>query len=243
MKYTRLVCSLFAFVCVAAAQETPRQEFSLQYDYLRANSATNIPSFAANGGGGQYGWNFNKWLSGVADIYAAHNGNVFGQFTDPFSGVTYPGGKIDNTTVFYQFGPRVYVRHWSRVTPFFEMFLGGANASVSIPVALQTPLVIPTPLPRVVKNQLVNPTCTTVVGSAACNILSVTNLRAQTSQNVFAYNLGGGLDIALSHHMRFRPIEADLQYTRFQNLRSLQDKSQYNFRYSTGLVFTFGKID
>ena len=56
----------------------------------------------------------------------------------------------------------------------------------------------------------------------------------------FAYLLGGGLDIKLSKHMSFRPIGIDLQYTRLQNIRDLQDRSQYNLRYQTGFNFTFG---
>jgi hypothetical protein len=229
-KTIELLVSLLVVTSVMAAQETPRQEVYLGYDFLRANSATNVPAFSMNGGGGQYSLNVNSWLGFVADIYAVHNGNVFGGFTDPSTGIHYPGGKIDNTIAFYQFGPRVYVRHWSRMAPFFEMLLGAGSFHTSVPVKLSQPIEIPTPLSTNV--------CTTNPG--VCNVLSVTNLRAQTSQTPFSYALGGGLDLKMSHRLSFRPIQADLQYTRLQNLRSLYDKSQYNFRYSTGFIFTFG---
>src|SRR5947209_7472520 len=112
------------FALTALADGFPKQEMYLGYDFLRANSARDIPAFSANGGGGSYVYNFYSWLGGVADIYAAHNGNIFGSFTSPVTGITYPGGKIDNTTVFYQFGPRVYYRRWSKFTPYGEMLLG-----------------------------------------------------------------------------------------------------------------------
>ena len=53
--------------------------------------------------------------------------------------------------------------------------------------------------------------------------------------------LGGGLDIKLNRIMSVRPIGVDLQYSRLQQLRAPQEnKSQYNFRYSAGINFTFG---
>ncbi|HZS55065.1 MAG TPA: hypothetical protein VFA65_11720 [Bryobacteraceae bacterium] len=227
---TAVVVSVLALSRIAAAQDVPRQEVYLGYDMLRNNSATNIPAFTANGAGGQYVLNINSWLGVLGDIYAAHNGNVFGSFTDPRTGITYPGGKLDNTAAFFQFGPRVTIRHWSRVNVFFEMLPGFANGHTSIPVQLPQPIEIP--------KQPITGACTT--NPAACNVLSVLNLRAQTSQNAFAYLLGGGMDIKMGKRMSFRPIQADLQFTRWQNLRDLQNKSQYGFRYSTGFVFNFG---
>jgi hypothetical protein len=78
------------------------------------------------------------------------------------------------------------------------------------------------------------------VGSGAATAKNV-YLRANSAQTAFAYLLGGGLDIKLNKVMSLRPIGVDLQYTRLQQLREPQpNKSQYNFRYSTGINFTFG---
>jgi hypothetical protein len=297
MKRIILVGSLFAFVCILNAQETPRMDFSLQYDYVRSSSnsgpATSIVNgqlvtFNAgagnnnlNGGGGQYGYNFNKWISGIVDVYAVHLGNSFGRWTDPVTGLNYNGGRLDLTSIQYQFGPRFYVRKWQRFTPFAEFFLGGANASASIPINLSsvtaptgstiTPVTTPNgqtlnlvtaPNGQIVAitntngQILTNPTinvpvplrgtnftCNRVLPNGTCNTVTVNSVRAQSSQNVFAYNVGGGLDIPVNHYISFRPIEVDMQYTKFSQLRGFGGQNQYNFRYTTGIVFTFGKID
>jgi hypothetical protein len=163
-----------------------------------------------------------------ADIYAAHNGNVFGGVT--INGVKYPGGRIDNTSVFSQFGPRVSIRKWGRVTPFFQMLWGIDTVRASVPLGLPagTSVVVPVPGGAL------------TVGSGAATAKNV-YLRANSAQTAFAYLLGGGLDIKLTKHMSLRPIGADLQFTRLEQLRFPQNnKSQYNFRYSTGFNFTFG---
>src|SRR5437762_2516445 len=76
----------------ASAQDTPKMETFLGFTYLRANSASNVPAFSANGGGGQFAYNFNKWLGGVADMGAVHNGNIGGSQTS-FAMTT--GGGLD----------------------------------------------------------------------------------------------------------------------------------------------------
>lgn len=54
--------------------------------------------------------------------------------------------------------------------------------------------------------------------------------------NEFASVLGGGVNIGLSRHMTFRPIQADYVLDRFHGL------NVNRFRYSTGMVFRFGKL-
>ncbi len=222
---------LFGIVLLSAgaavAQDAvPRVETFLGYDMLRANSARGIPAFTANGAGGQFVLNFNSWLGGVADIYAAHNGNVFGGFTDPTTGISYPGGKIDNTSVFYQFGPRVSIHKGHRLSPFFQMLLGAQTVAISVPVQLPPGTDFTIAVPG---------------GSRTFTSTGTGPLRAGTGQTGFAYLLGGGLDIKINNHMTFRPIGADLQFTRLAQLTEPQTtRSQYNFRYSTGISFTFG---
>src|SRR5438874_10415 len=97
-KQTTLIATVLVFAGTAFAADPPKMETFLGYDFLRANSATNIPAFSANGAGGQFAYNFNSWLGAAADLYAVHNGNVFGSAT--VNGVTYPGGKLDNTSFF-----------------------------------------------------------------------------------------------------------------------------------------------
>src|SRR5579864_2274292 len=91
-------CALLALTAVA--QEVPSYEVSLGYDFARFNSATNVPAFSANGGSGQFAYNFNRWFSGVLDLGAVHNGNIHNI-------------ELDSTIATYLAGPRVTVRKWS----------------------------------------------------------------------------------------------------------------------------------
>jgi hypothetical protein len=317
-----LIASTFGVVCIAAAQDAPRVDFSLQYDYLRSSS-NNGPALNFvngqptvinnagggnnnyNGGGAQVGYNFNKWISGIADVYAVHlHASNFGRWTDPVTGLNYNGGRPDVTTTVYQFGPRFYYRHWQRFTPFAEGFVGGANAAASIPIDLNSVTLpisqtqtVTTPNGQTITTGILgngkqvtianvtgpngqtvtlaalpngqtvavtnvngqffenasinvpvplrgtNFTCNRVLNNGTCNVVSTGTVRAQTSQNVFAYNVGGGLDITINHYLRFRPVEVDMQFTRFNQLNGFGNQNQFNFRYTGGIVFTFGKID
>jgi len=106
-----LLCSLTAF-----GQDVPKGEWFLGYNYVRVNSTTDVPAFSSNGGSSQVAINFNKYLSGVVDLGAYHNGVI--------------GGYSVNNTIFnYLFGPRVSVRNHSRVTPYFNILFGGVYAS------------------------------------------------------------------------------------------------------------------
>src|SRR6266850_4023673 len=190
-------------VCTAAAEDVPKIGTYLGYEYVRFNSATNVPAFSANGGGGQFIYNFNRWISGVVDLGAVHNGNIHNL-------------QLDSTAANFLAGPRLSVRHWSRVTPYFQVLFGGVYATTS--AALLTDVVLP--------SGVVLPT-----GSS---------LRATKAEVGFAMTAGGGLDIKVSRHVSFRPIGLDYYMTRLQNLRTGGDNNQSNLRYSTGFTFWFG---
>jgi opacity protein-like surface antigen len=196
------VALLFAFT--ATAQETPQMEAFLGYTFTRANSATNVPAFSANGGSGQFVYDFNKWISAVADFGAVHNGNIHNI-------------HLDSTFTNFLVGPRVPVRMWSRVTPYFQILFGGvyATTSTAVDVTVLTPggLVIPT-------------------GSF---------LRATAARTGFGMTVGGGMDLKITKHVSFRPIQLEYFLTRLQNLRTQNDNNQNNLRYSTGFNFTFGE--
>lgn len=100
---------------------------------LRYNSSANIPAFIANGAGGQLVINYGSRLGRVADIYTARNRNVLGGVT--VNGASYRGGKLDNTSNFHQFGPRVSLRKWSRLTFLFEVLMGTDTLDGSVPLA------------------------------------------------------------------------------------------------------------
>ncbi len=101
-----LLCSLAAF-----AQDVPKAEWFLGYNYVRINSTTKVSSYSSNGGSSQLAYNFSKYIAGVFDIGGYHNGVVSGY-------------NIDNTMLSYLWGPRVNVRT-GRVTPYFNILFGG----------------------------------------------------------------------------------------------------------------------
>jgi hypothetical protein len=61
---------------------------------------------------------------------------------------------------------------------------------------------------------------------------------AGNSNNSFAMELGGGLDIPINHVVSIRPVEADYLFTQFSanNIKATQN----NFRYFGGIDLTFG---
>jgi outer membrane protein OmpA-like peptidoglycan-associated protein len=186
------------FVSVAAAQDWPKFETSLDYTGTRFDSATNVRAFNANGGSGDFAYNFNRWFSGVIDLGAVHNGNV-----------------LDSTVANYLAGPRITV-HRGSITPYFQVLVGGAYATSSIAV----------PLAATTQDAGVIPPGTTI--------------RATRQENAFAMTAGGGLDIKISKHVSFRPIQVEYFLTRLPNLRAFNDNIQNNIRYSAGVNFMFG---
>jgi len=208
-----LLCAL-----TAAAQDTPRVETFLGYTYTRANSASNVPAFSANGGGGQVAVNFNKYIGFVMDMGAVHNGNI--------SDI-----HIDTTVSNYLFGPRLSLRY-SRVRPYFNILFGGAHVGTSIAATLLVPPATPgTPT---------QPIFEPGVGNLPVGPGQPITARLMGSQTAFAMTTGGGLDIKINKWVSFRPIGLDYYMTRFQNMRSLNDNNQHNIRYTTGFNFTFG---
>ena len=198
---------------MAAAQDVPRAETFLGYTYVRFNSATNVPAFSANGGSGQFDYNFNKWLGFAADLGAVHNNNI--------SGV-----NLDNTMMSFLFGPRVSM-HFSRLRPYFETLFGGAYYTASTQVLAELP---PTAAPPI--HLPGQPDIPNSGGAVSARLVG--------SQTAFAMAIGGGLDIKMSKHLSFRPIGVDYFMTRLQNLRTMGDNNQNNIRYTAGVNFTFG---
>jgi len=213
-----VIGAVLLLTLTAVAQDTPRGEVFIGYTYTRFNSATDVPAFSANGGGGQFVLNFGKYFGVVSDIGATHNGNI-------------GGNHLDSTFTNFLFGPRVTIRHWSRVQPYFQALWGGVYASTSTQVTVtaspSNPIVIP---PAVAVNPLSGTTITS--GTVA--------LRASAQETAFAMAYGGGLDIKINKFVSFRPIGLDYYMTRLQNLRSANDNNQHNLRYTTGFNFAFG---
>jgi hypothetical protein len=204
---------------VAVAQDVPKGEVFLGYTYTRMNSATNVPAFSSNGGGGQFVLNFGKVFGFVTDVGAVHNGNI-------------GGAKLDTTLTNFLFGPRISIRTHSRVTPYIQTLFGGVYGSTSVPFTLPPGTVLLPPT--------VNPLITNTPSATATNLQNAVAARASSQQTAFALVAGGGIDLRINHVVSFRPIGLDYYMTRLQNLRSANDNNQNNIRYTTGFNFTFG---
>ena len=127
---------------------------------------------------------------------------------------------VDNTTTNFLFGPRLSF-HYQRMRPYFQVLVGGVYYAASYRIEGSPLGPLPPPYP---------------VFSGESVIARITR-----SETAFTMTAGGGLDIQINKYLSFRPIGLDFFLTRLDNLRTLGDNTQYNFRYTTGLNFTFGR--
>jgi opacity protein-like surface antigen len=117
----RVVVSLLGFaslfaVTAQAQEERKTIDVFAGYSYVRANPSTvSKDNFSLNGGTASVAYNYNNWLSGVADFGGYHTSNAF-------------ASGLDGTLSTYLFGPRVSYRRLGRVTPFGEVLFGVAHA-------------------------------------------------------------------------------------------------------------------
>jgi opacity protein-like surface antigen len=118
---SKLVVCLLAFLSLlavtAGAQESaPKVDIFAGYSYLQANpGVAGVDSFHLHGGSASVAYNYNHWLSAVADFGGYNNGNILG---------TGASGTLST----YLFGPRVSYRHFRRITPFGQVLFGVGHA-------------------------------------------------------------------------------------------------------------------
>jgi len=65
-------------------------------------------------------------------------------------------------------------------------------------------------------------------------------INKSSTNNAFAMEFGGGLDIPLTPNIQVRPVEVDYLLTRFGVNGTTYTGSQNNFKYSVGVNFEFG---
>jgi opacity protein-like surface antigen len=123
MKSKFVVC-LLAFlsllaVTVGAQESAPKVDIFAGYSYLQANpGVSGVDSFHLHGGSASVAYNYNHWLSAVADFGGYNNGNILG---------TGASGTLST----YLFGPRVSYRHFRRITPFGQVLFGVGHTNSS----------------------------------------------------------------------------------------------------------------
>jgi hypothetical protein len=110
---------LLSFALVLSATDEPKMQTFLGYNLTRFNPSSGYtPSFNANGGGGQFVYNFSHWIGGVFDMGVATKG-------------TLRGAPIDSTVINFVAGPRFAWHNHSRFIPYGEVLFGGAYTTAS----------------------------------------------------------------------------------------------------------------
>jgi hypothetical protein len=215
---------------VAYATDFDKYEVFAGYSFVRFDpnsgcSVTNcgsfFPNFNANGGSGQFVYNFKDGFGVAFDLGAVTKGELNQR-------------AVDVTVFNFVVGPRYTFRHTfheSRFQPFVQALFGGAHSSASTHVDILGSTIV-NPLPP---NLIVNPD------------LPI-SARLVGSRTGFAMLAGGGLDIKLKRHISLRPVGADYYRTRMpsflgQNLPGdhPRDRNANNFRYTAGVNFQFGR--
>ena len=76
-KLLAVIAAVPLFALVAGATDYSKFETFLGYNFVRFNPNSDfVPSFNANGGGGQFAYNINRWFSGVVDLGAVTKGTL-----------------------------------------------------------------------------------------------------------------------------------------------------------------------
>ncbi len=121
-----VLSSVLVLALAAIAQEVPKAELFLGYEYVRFKPALpGNPNFNMNGGGGAVTFNVSKYFGLKAELADAHAGSV--KQCDS-AGLNCTSRSTNLFT--YLFGPQVAFRNKSRVTPFAHVLFGGARSDL-----------------------------------------------------------------------------------------------------------------
>jgi opacity protein-like surface antigen len=208
-----MIVAVLAFAMVAAATDFPTSELYVGYNFTRfyPDSAF-VPDLNANGGIGQFTYNFENWIGATFDVGSVTKG-------------TLNHANWDTKATSFTLGPRFMYHNHSRWTPYLEVLFGGAEVSASTDVGkfVAPPVVAPP----------VNPPIALPPGYTLTT-------RITTSKTGFAMLVGGGLDIKFGKHFAFRPIGLDYYLARMPTAVTGNDTNHNNLRYTTGVNFLFG---
>jgi len=210
-KIITIITTSLCFAFVAGATDIPRTEVFLGYSFVRLSSNGNIiPSRDANGGSGQFVYNFSKGFGVAFDTGAVTNGAIHQT-------------NVDTTVAHLVMGPRYKFNQHSKFQPYVQALFGGAYTTASTEI-----FAVPVVNPLVAINPLIP-----LPGDPI-------SARLVASRRSFAMLIGGGLDWKVSKHMQFRPVAFDYFMTQPESLITGQTRERNNWRYSVGVNFTLG---
>jgi opacity protein-like surface antigen len=210
-----IVAMLLTLRSGAIAQDVPKVELAGGYSYVNFHPGLSvITSQNLNGGGGAAVFNITPLIGIKADFmgYAVGTG-----WTQKLINAGFPvTGSASGNLFTYMFGPQIKI-HRGKFQPFGEGLFGAAHSNGYATIL------------RCISGN--NPT--------DCNLKSTSGTG---NNNAFAMEWGGGLDIKLSRHVQFRPVEVDYLYTNFSSNHIARiSNSQNSFKYFVGVNFTLGE--
>jgi hypothetical protein len=211
VKAVLIFSAILVLGTAAGAQEYPRVDIGANYSYMRYGpSAPYSQGHSLNGGGGDLNLNISEYLGFKMDLQG-YGSSLTGFNIAP--NPTFPrgaSGNVQGNLFTYLFGPQLKVRA-HRVQPYVHLLFGGAHSNVY--------------------GNAFHTICQPVVGGCV--------ISKAPAAGAFAMDFGGGVDIPINKYFSFRPAQFDYVLTRFHNPFT-GDNNQNNFRYSTGIVLSFG---
>jgi hypothetical protein len=135
-KIITVIATSLCFAFVAGATEVPQTEVFLGYSLVRLNSNGDIiPSRDANGGSGQFVYNFSKGFGVAFDAGAVTNGAI-------------RKTNVDTTVAHLVVGPRYKFNQHSKFQPYVQALFGGAYTTTSTQIfaTVASPLIAFNPI-------------------------------------------------------------------------------------------------
>jgi Outer membrane protein beta-barrel domain len=206
-----LLCGAILLLGVTAwAQEFPRAELGADYSFARFNPNAAYTQGHSLNGGGGSITLNINEYLGFKIDLQGYQSTTNG-FTIP-SGLSFPGGASGKVSgdLFTYLFGPQIKVRAHGLHPFAHVLFGAAHTNVYADAFKQI--------------------CQPITGTCG--------FRTSPADDAFAMAFGGGVDIPIGHIVSFRPAEIDYLLTRFTN--PFANSNQNNFRYSAGLVFSFG---
>jgi hypothetical protein len=224
MKKFRIIAAGLLLAAAASATDYDKYETYLGYSWVKFNPngcsssvvvpclADFIPSFNANGGNGQFVYNFDKWIGVAFDGGAVTHGSV--------------NGFIDATVVSFMAGPRFTWNGHGRFKPYIQALFGGAYSTASLGIDVLS-AVPPAALP---------PGFILPPGG----VLSARLVASHTGFAMIAGG-GLDIKVGRHVYIRpFEASYFLTRIPNFNSLVTGNNNNQNNFRYSGGVNFMFG---
>jgi hypothetical protein len=209
-KVVLVFSTILLFGMTAWAQEFPRVETAFDYSFARYAPSASYTQGHSLNGGG----------GAVKLNINSHLGIMmdlqgYGSHTNTFTipaNTYFPGGGsgVAQGNLFTYMFGPQIKVRAHGIHPFAQLLFGGAHSNVYANAFKQI--------------------CQPVAGACSFN--------KAPAGDAFAMAFGGGADIPINKSVSFRPSEIDYLLTRFTN--QFANTNQNNFRYSTGVVFSFG---